>query len=164
MAAPLMRLLASHLAGMGWAVLRFNFRGVGESTGVSGQGEREVDDVAGAVTAARTAHPDLPLGIAGWSFGAMVALRWLARDRVPLPYVGIAMPVGEMALPGVDGLPVAPRRFIVGARDRQLSVEALRTYVEAIGAELVVLPGSDHFFLLRDERLARVVAEGLMGG
>jgi len=52
MAAPLMRLLASHLAGMGWAVLRFNFRGVGESTGVSGQGEREVDDVAGAVTAA----------------------------------------------------------------------------------------------------------------
>lgn len=163
MRAPLMRLLASHLARMGWAVLRFNFRGVGESTGVSGRGESEVEDVAAAMTAASATYPNLLLGIAGWSFGALVALCWLARDRSPVPYVGIALPAGyiEMALPGKEALPASPKLFIVGERDRQVSVEALRSYVEEIEAELVVFPGSDHFFLLRDERLAQAVAEGL---
>src|SRR5665811_652427 len=67
MHAPLMHRVANGLAGKGFAVLRFNFRGVGESTGTWGGGEGEIDDVAAAVFDARRRYSTLPFGLAGWS-------------------------------------------------------------------------------------------------
>ena len=49
----------------GFSVLRFNFRGVGASTGSHGFGETEIHDVDAAVAVARTAYPKLPLAVSG---------------------------------------------------------------------------------------------------
>jgi len=60
---------------LGVAAVRFNFRGVGRSTGTHDAGVAERLDVAAAVRALRGAvGPAVPLGIAGWSFGADMAL------------------------------------------------------------------------------------------
>jgi alpha/beta superfamily hydrolase len=54
--------------------LRFNFRGVGASTGSYDHGEGEQEDVRAALTLLRTRHPSLPLWVTGFSFGARVGL------------------------------------------------------------------------------------------
>jgi alpha/beta superfamily hydrolase len=166
MRAPLIRALASHLAGAGHAVLRFNFRGVGTSEGSWGGGEAEIADVAAAVEAATAEYQGLPTGIVGWSFGAVTSLRWQARERSELPWVGIAPPMrltrgGSLPEPG--RLAPARRLFVLGDRDQFVTVPDLGGYAAAAGAEVMVLPGSDHFFYFRERRVADAAAAHLAG-
>ncbi len=164
MNAPLIAALARHMTREGWAVLRFNFRGVGDSTGTWGGGEAEVADVAAAVRAVRSRHPGLPTHLAGWSFGAATALRWQAAAGDNSPYVGIAPPVDSdltPRLPSPEDLAAANRTLILGDRDQFTTVDDLAAYAEAIGARLEVMKGSDHFFHFRDVRVAELAAAAL---
>ncbi len=164
MRAPLMAAITGSLVRMGFAVLRFNFRGVGLSTGRHDYGIGELDDVAAAVDHALARFPDLPFGIAGWSFGGTVALRWQARDRADVPYVGIAPPVvaeGALRMPEPVSLRPTPRSFIVGDHDQMIDVDALTRYAASIGAPVHLLEGSDHFFHYREQEVSRLVAAGL---
>lgn len=167
MTAPLMEAVARSLCMRGFAVLRFNFRGVGASTGSHDFGVGEVDDVAAAVAAAAATYPDRPLGLSGWSFGAATALRYQAKTRSALPYAGIAPPVASdrsPALPALHELEEAHRTFIVGDRDQFVTVDDLTTYAATIGAQIEVLNGSDHFFYFREDRVAAAVADALTAG
>lgn len=164
MTVPLLEAITTGLVTEDFAVLRFNFRGVGRSTGAHDQGIGEVDDVSAAVSRAAERYPGLPLGIAGWSFGAATALCWQARDRSSLPYVGIAPGVlvdGHRRLPRPEDLPPGRRTIIVGDRDRLIDVAALTAYAADIGAELHTLEGSDHFFYFREAKVSALVAAGL---
>ena len=164
MAAPLLTDIARTLADGDFTVLRFNFRGVAGSSGSHGFGETEIHDVDAAVAFAKAAHPDLPIAVSGWSFGAATALRWQAAAGSSLPYVGIALPVSAgmtTTLPGPEQLRRAPRSVILGARDQFTAVADMRRYTDAIGATLHVIPESDHFFSFRAERVAVLVAEAV---
>lgn len=155
MHAPLMYRITRSLVERGLSVLRFNFRGVGGSGGTWGGGTSEIRDVGAAIADARTSRPDLPLGIAGWSFGAFTSLRWQAEHKDRSPYVGIALPVGMFPLP--DRLASARRTLVIGDRDQFATVDDTRRYANTIGASVEVLPGSDHFFTFRHERLADII-------
>jgi alpha/beta superfamily hydrolase len=162
MTAPLMHKVTKRLVGRGLGVLRFNFRGVGASSGAWGGGVDEINDVAAAVQQAGREDGDLPIGIAGWSFGAVTGLAWQARDENSSPYAGIAPPIRtEYAdrLPAPGSLPAAARTFILGDRDQFATVEETRTYTEAAGASLSVLSGSDHFFFFREDQVADLIAD-----
>jgi alpha/beta superfamily hydrolase len=164
MQVPLLRTVATALATGGCAVLRFNFRGVGASTGTWSGGPGELADLAASIATARAAFPGLPLGLAGWSFGAVVALCW-QRDRGSRHRLAaIAPPTrGETgpALPDPSSLAPAPRLFLVGSRDQFAEVAVLEQYAGALGARLQVLPGSDHFFFGREHRVGEAVAAHL---
>jgi uncharacterized protein len=162
MNAPLMRSLANRLADRGFRVLRFNFRGVGESEGGWSGGDGEVRDVAAAVAFAREAHPNLPFCLAGWSFGAVTALRWQAEQGEVSPYVGVAPALSfdpSIRMPESKALMPARRLFILGDRDQFCGVDELRDYSADIGAELEVLQGSDHFFVFRDVAVGNRMAD-----
>ncbi|HSG80145.1 MAG TPA: alpha/beta fold hydrolase, partial [Acidimicrobiia bacterium] len=164
MNAPLIRTVADALADHGHAVLRFNFRGVGRSEGEWDDGIGEQDDVAAAVGTAARAHPDLPLSVTGWSFGAATSLRWQYRDGSTLPWAGIASPVrlsSGGSLPPPSDLPPGRRLFVIGDRDQFTTVDDLREYAEAAGGRLEVLAGSDHFFHFRERAVADLVASHL---
>ena len=88
MNAPLMISVAGRLVERGHRVVRFNFRGTGKSGGQHEGGESEIHDVEAAIAIADALG--LPVAIAGWSFGAAIALRWLAAHDSTIPYVGIA--------------------------------------------------------------------------
>ena len=161
MTAPLMHKVTKTLVTRGLAVLRFNFRGVGQSDGSWDEGLGEIDDVARAVAQAGSDHPGLTLGLAGWSFGAATALAWQARERSTMPFVGIAPPVRtEYAerLPAAEDLAPARRLFILGDRDQFATVDELRQYSDVTGGDLAILEGSDHFFYFREERIADLMA------
>lgn len=157
MNAPLMIAVTDRLVERGHAVLRFNFRGTGSSTGSHEQGDGEISDVAAAVALGR--GRGLPMGIAGWSFGAWVALRWLAGEGETMPYAGIA-PAPE-SLP--HELPPGPKRIILGTREQVIEAEAVISYARENAIDLVLTPG-DHFFHGRGRRIADLVGQGLEDG
>lgn len=154
MNAPLMIAVANRLVARGHAVLRFNFRGTGDSTGAHDRGSAELHDVAAAVDLAR--QRDLPLGITGWSFGAWTALRWLAAEADPMPYVGIAPATRDLP----DELPSGPKRVILGTREQVIDPEVLIAYSRDHSIDLVLTPG-DHFFHGRGKRIGDLVGQGL---
>ena len=157
MNAPLMIAVAGRLVERGHAVLRFNFRGTGSSGGDHEGGEGELLDVSAAVSVGR--ESGLPLGIAGWSFGAWVALRWLAEEDETMPYAGIAP--GTEALPEV--LPSGPKRIILGTREQVIDPQELIAYARENAIDLVLTPG-DHFFHGRGSRIGDLVGQGLEDG
>jgi len=154
MNAPLMIGVTLRLVELGFSVLRFNFRGTGTSTGSHDHGDAEVLDVAAAVAAARSTG--LPLSLAGWSFGAGVALNWLANEQSAPPYSGIAPP--PMNLPG--SLPPGPKRLIVGTREQVIDTQALLAYAARLSIDVVLTPG-DHFFHGRGKKIGDLVGQGL---
>ena len=66
--------LVRALSAAGVATVRFDFRGVGRSGGEHGDGETERLDVVAAIDAVAPLAGDGPLLLAGYSFGAAVAL------------------------------------------------------------------------------------------
>ncbi len=159
MRAPILEAIAKTAVASAYAVLRFNFRGVGTSTGTFGGGVDELFDVAAAVSHAESlGHP--VVGICGWSFGAATALNWQAASGSSLTYIGIAPPVdnpGTPKLPDPSGLMQARRGFIVGERDQFVDTAALEAYAASIDASCTVYPSADHFFVFRHDRLSRDV-------
>ncbi|KAA3636606.1 MAG: hypothetical protein DWP92_09260, partial [Armatimonadetes bacterium] len=127
---PILGAIAAEALEAGLVTVRFNFRGVGESTGTHDDGLGEVSDVAWVVDFVERELPPLA-GIAGWSFGAAVALGWQARSGSTVPYVGIAPPVNSPLtpnLPDPQDLAEARRLFIVGERDQFVDVDTLAVY------------------------------------
>jgi alpha/beta superfamily hydrolase len=151
---PLMIAVSRRLVERGHMVIRFNFRGTGESEGTHDLGKAELGDVEAAVLRARASG--LPIGLAGWSFGAVVALNWLATQDDPIPYVGIAP--GPERLPAT--LPPGPKRIILGTREQVIDGPGLQRYAVDKGIDLVLTPG-DHFFHGRGAKIGDLVGQGL---
>lgn len=153
---PLLEAIAAHATSSGFDVLRFNFRGIGRSGGTWDHGEGELADVDAAVTWAH-ANRQPVVGIAGWSFGAAMALVWQADTGSTIPYVGIAPPTDSLLtpmLPASDQLAPADRLFIVGNRDQFVDADELEEYATGIGASVTRYETADHFFIFRHDRLA----------
>ena len=167
MNAPLLIALRDEMVGRGWAVVRFNFRGIGASEGVSSTGVDEVADAGGAADFAAERFPSLPRAVGGWSFGAAVAVRLAAAEPSFAGCVAIAPPVSEK--PGITaGLPPAsrlgitvPMLVVVGANDRQVSPDECSAWGADAGAEVVRMPGANHFFWAKYDRLSELVGSWL---
>lgn len=164
MYVPLMEVMARTLVPRGWACLRFNFRGVGLSGGVSTGGLCEVEDVEGAYRFLAD-RPDIDcsgLALAGWSFGAWIGLRWATgsgnASRIALvspPMVGFDffffLDTGEKA-PPADAL------IVSGERDQFNDADKLQRLSSRLGAELRLLEGADHFLFGREGEVAEIIA------
>jgi alpha/beta superfamily hydrolase len=168
MNAPLLLALRDRLVSEGWAVLRFNFRGIGSSEGSSSDGIAEVADAEGAVAVARERWPSLPVAIGGWSFGAAVAIRVATRDEGLAACVTVAPAI--VPRPGITaGVPAAdetqvrcPVLVVCGANDKQVSPADCRAWAESVeGADYVEVPGANHFFWGKYDQLADIVSTWL---
>jgi alpha/beta superfamily hydrolase len=144
------------LLGMGFAALRFNFRGVGGSQGTHAGGEREPEDAEAALaTLGRNQHVDRErLGMAGYSFGTGVILRNLSGYASARSFLLYSPPVRFLEYPGI-GEDVRPKLFVCGDRDRSVPVGDLREKLESLPeAELRVVTGADHFWDGRESEAA----------
>jgi alpha/beta superfamily hydrolase len=144
---PVVCTIASVLQQAGYATLRFNFRGVGASTGVYGGGVGEIDDARSAARCLRERSGGAPITLAGYSFGALVAIQaGMSMEEVDR-LIAIAPPLafGDLAfLSPCD----KETLFIVGDRDQFCSLAKLREALARIAGPntLRVVPGADHFF------------------
>lgn len=163
MNAPLLVAVTEHLVPLGWAVLRFNFRGIGGSEGSASIGIEEVKDAEAALEEAKRRWPGLPIAIAGWSFGAAVAVR-VASGRDDLAaVVAVAPAVREKpgitaGLPSEDQLRLSmPVHLVAAANDDLVSPDDCQDWAERIGATCTVMKGANHFFWAKYDKLAEEV-------
>lgn len=125
--------------------VRFNFRGVGRSTGKHDEGRGEVDDAKAALDFIAAQAPKVPLYASGFSFGSRTSLKLgLADPRVEKTLaVGVAVDLFDMEF--ITGL-TRPIAFVHSANDEYGKLENLRALLERLKAkhELFVVPDADH--------------------
>ena len=144
---------------LGLPTLRFNYRGVGASAGHYDNGRGELEDAMAVIAHGSDLWPGATVSLAGFSFGAMVALQ--AAARVPAArLVSVAPPVSRPEFTGVPR-PGCPWLIVQGDADeivdhRQVSAYAARFTPPP---ELRVLAGVDHFFHGRLHELHDAVIE-----
>jgi uncharacterized protein len=134
---------------LGWATLRFNFRGVGRSEGEHGGGSGEADDAAAAV---RYLAEELTLSpqqivLAGYSFGAMAALNAASKLTDLGALMLIALPLRMSQVDGLKQLNI-PVVLAAGDRDNHCPSAQLQALEQELGsrAQLKIINGADHFF------------------
>jgi uncharacterized protein len=139
--------LARVFIELGLPTLRFNFRGVGASEGRYDGGRGETDDALAVIAFGRQRWPDAAVSLAGFSFGAMVALRAAARAHPVRRVVSVAPPVGRVDLP-VPARPSCPWLIVQGDADEIVDHRQVVAFAAGFSppAQLQVLPGVDHFF------------------
>ena len=142
----------------GFAALRFNFRGVGNSRGSHTRGEREPEDAEAALNALEE-RADVDggrLAMMGYSFGSRVLLKNLARYRGVRAFALLSSPLDSLEGPDVAG-DGRPKLFVCGDRDRGVASDSFREKVESFGgaSEVVLVPGADHFWVGRETEAAR---------
>ncbi len=149
--------LARTFVDMGVAVLRFNFRGVGESQGRFDQGQGEQADLQAAVAWLRQRYPDPPLWLAGFSFGAFVA--YLAHREVAASRLLLVAPPLRLFEFGEIRPVEVPWLVIQGSDDEIVSADAVQRWVstQPEPAEFHLLEGASHFFHGRLNDLRKVV-------
>lgn len=138
--------LARSFTGAGFAALRFNFRGVGKSAGTHDNGVGEIDDVVAAVDWLRAEWPSLPLWLAGFSFGAAMAVHAAVRSR-PDGLVSIAPAVSRF-IGKLQSQPQCPWLILQGDQDELVDIEETIAWVNELepGPELEIFADTEHFF------------------
>jgi uncharacterized protein len=157
---PLVATIARACAERGWYALRFNFRSVGASEGAWTGGREEADDIEAAVAHARGIAPALPIGLVGYSFGALMSLRWVSRGADVNALVLVGLPIRSVT--GRDNdLPPAPDGTFIVAAERDQFGTAAELRERFPHARIAEVRGADHFFVGQRDEMARLVTDDL---
>jgi alpha/beta superfamily hydrolase len=138
---------AKALHSQGATVLRFNFRGVGQSEGAHDNGRGEQDDVRAAIDYLVTEFPGRPVLLAGFSFGSWVGLRVGCGDDRVQRLMGLGLPVDNVDM-GFLQICGKPKLIIQGGNDQFGSRPKLEALFAALPEpkKLAIVEGADHFF------------------
>lgn len=139
--------------------IRFNFRGVGASTGEFDNGVGEIDDMLAVCEYARQQYSGRHLWLAGFSFGARVVLEGHAAagaDRL----ITVAPPVSLYDMSAINGITI-PWLLVQGGKDEIVDAEAVRDWVagQQPAPSVRWLDEAGHFFHGQLNPLRQVVVE-----
>ena len=135
--------VARALTQRGWRVVRFNYRGVGDSAGTWDEGRGEVDDALAVIAAHRIAGEPLVLG--GFSFGGFIAAS--AAAKLPDAEKAQRMVLIAPSTAKHDAPPViADTLLIHGEADDIVPLSASMDWARPQALPVVVVPGAGHFF------------------
>jgi alpha/beta superfamily hydrolase len=140
---------ASGLVDAGLVALRFNFRGVGGSTGEHDDGVGELEDIKAALDYLSENYPDQPITLAGFSFGSYTGSHVALEDERIVRLISIGTPVDKYDFSHMKNLKV-PILFVHGDSDEFGSIENLNKLVayvsEHTDATYIIFENCGHFF------------------
>lgn len=144
--------LFANLPPAGVTCLRFNFRGVGSSGGRFDAGPGERRDTEAALDALRAELAEAPLVLAGWSFGADVALSIV--DPSVAAWIALAPPGRWTDMDTRLAHDRRPKLVLFGEHDELVDVQGGAARARAwTASEVDIVPGTDHFFVGRTDRV-----------
>jgi alpha/beta superfamily hydrolase len=145
---------AAGLIDAGLITLRFNFRGVGASSGVHEEIEGGQEDVRDALQYLDEQYPGQPITLAGFSFGSRTGMEVGMNDDRVVRLITIGTPVDKYGDYEFLTQVRKPILFVHGDRDEFGAIENVRALYEKVAqntdAEPVVFENCGHFF---DEHL-----------
>jgi alpha/beta superfamily hydrolase len=150
--------------------VRLNFRGVGASVGTHNEGSGETEDflyLIDAVPKLPAVNPrlpaQLPIAIAGFSFGSFVAAKaaqtLTASNRAVKTMVLIGAAAGKWPMPNV----ARETLVIHGELDETIPLADVLDWARPQDLPIVVIPGADHFFHRRLGLLKRLISAHILG-
>jgi uncharacterized protein len=151
--------LARSFQDLGSPTIRFNFRGVGKSAGRFADGVGETEDALAVIAAGRARWPGAVLWLAGFSFGAGVAVRAAAGAAAQL-LVTVAPAVNLIDVTTIQ-VPDCPWLIVQGDSDDVVDPQSVLKWAQALrpAPTVKVLPGVGHFFHGRLTELASLVVD-----
>jgi len=153
---------AKALHARGAPVLRFNFRGAGQSEGEHDKGRGEQDDVRAALNWLAAEFPSKPIILAGFSFGSTVGLRVGCADTRVIGLIGMGIPVDNVDVSFLRSCE-KPKLIVQGGNDQfgsRANIEALfETLPEP--KRLAIVEGADHFFTGKLDEAGKAIASWL---
>ncbi|HMV87394.1 MAG TPA: alpha/beta fold hydrolase [Blastocatellia bacterium] len=154
---------AKALQESGFETLRFNFRGVGHSTGEHDDGVGETDDAHLALEYLLTDQPQArEVIVAGFSFGSIVGMRLGCADARVDRLIAIGAPARMSNLDFLRDC-TKPKIFIHGAEDDIAPLAPLEAFLGELPASsnhrLVRIAGAGHFFDDQAEELMKAVKD-----
>jgi len=155
--------LARTFASLGYVALRPNFRGVGTSAGTHDEGRGECQDMLAVIAQAKRRFGDLPVALAGFSFGAYVqtrvaqALADAGQPAQRLVLVGTAAGHVEGARQYAAKAVAADTIVIHGALDTTVPLANVLAWAEPLDLPVIVIAGADHFFNRRLQLIRDIV-------
>ena len=151
----------------GFAVLRFNFRGVGRSQGRYDGGVGELSDAAAALDWMQTLNPNArACWIAGYSFGAWISMQLLMRRPEISGFISIAPPANMFDFTFLAPCP-ASGLILHGTKDETVPEQDVANLAERLQAQRGIkidyrkIPGATHFFEDKHDRLVKEVGNYL---
>lgn len=151
--------VAQVLQALNIPALRFNFRGIGHSTGTYDEGRGEMDDVRSSLEFLSRRYPGVPAIIAGFSFGSYVGMRVAATDDRAQAMIGLGVPARWFDGDTLQGCH-KQKLLIHGTQDELAPYEQTVEWFEQIPApkSMIAVPGADHFFQGRLEEVQAIIA------
>ena len=153
---------ARALNDAGLVALRINFRGVGQSTGTHDHARGEQQDARVALDYLANTYPNLPLTLAGFSFGARVGLEVGIREERALNLIGIGTPINMYDFSFLQTCR-KPLLLVHGARDEHGDAQRLRALAASVPADahaqVEIIPDADHFFEGHLDEMSRVITQ-----
>jgi alpha/beta superfamily hydrolase len=146
---------------LGWPSLRFNFRGVGESSGSYDDGIGEQQDVIDAITffMHEGDHPPKKIILVGYSFGACVAGAVVNRINYIFGYIAISYPFALIPQ-FVENLNNSkPKLFLMGDQDDITPLSTFDNFFKALPEpkDRQIFPNIDHFWGEGEDFLTNVI-------
>ncbi len=151
---------AQALTEAGLPTLRFNFRGVGASTGTYEEGIGERGDVTAALDWLAERYPNLPLICGGFSFGSLVGLTVGIADARVEGLLGLGLPVQNLDYDfGFLADTDKPLLVVQGEHDEFGSGPEIAEALSGMGSHitLVRIPDADHYFADRLDEMRDAV-------
>jgi alpha/beta superfamily hydrolase len=133
--------LAKAFFSLGYAAVRFNFRGVGASEGAFDNGRGEIEDVIAVARYAGARFGAIDLALAGFSFGGYAAAQ-AAATLHPAKLVLVAPAVNLYTMPTVQGGTLV----VHGEDDDVVPLKDVLAWARPQHLPVTVLPGTGHFF------------------
>lgn len=150
-----------------FAVLRFNFRGVGRSQGLFDQGQGELSDAAAALDWLQTINPEArTCWIAGFSFGAWIGMQLLMRRPEIEGFISVAPPANLYDFSFLAPCP-SSGLIVHGDRDMVVPTIAVQGLVDRLKTQRGIIidhetiAGANHFFETKAEDLIGVAGRYL---
>lgn len=138
--------MARSLIGLGYAVARMNFRGVGQSEGAHDFGIGETSDMQLLYDHMTQQFPELPVVLGGFSFGTYVQSRlqqYLVSKGCPAErMVFVSATAGKWALDKISGTTL----LIHGEQDEIVPLADVFDWARPQDLSVTVVAGADHLF------------------
>lgn len=139
--------VAAGLVDAGLTTIRFNFRGVGASTGVHDGVAGGVEDVRDALGWLKSEYPGDDITLSGFSFGSRTGMEVGAADDRVNRLISIGTPVEKYRDYDFLVSVTKPILFVHGSQDEFCSVASLRSLTDRIPhAQVVIFENCGHFF------------------
>ena len=136
----------------GYAVMRFNFRGVGRSQGTFEQGDGELADAATAMDWLQAQFPSSNVcWIAGFSFGSWIGMQLMMRRPEITGFISLSPPASTHDFTFLAPCP-ASGLIVQGSENEQVPAQRVQALVEKISKQKGVvidvdmIDGANHFF------------------